>query len=188
MRMTKSGKDVIMPGDELGVIEEYMPGNGTYEDDGKIKSNTVGALDIDAQNRKVGVKVGRRVAVPEVGDIVEAIVTLAKEDKAVVKIVAIRGKKTLSGDFTGELHISQAAKSYTKSMHDITNVNDRILAKVETGWSPYQLSTRDDDLGVIFATCTKCGDNLVLKGDRLVCLTEKVYERRKVSKQYALME
>lgn len=188
MRMAKSGRDVVMPGDELGVIEEYMPGSGTYEDDGKIKSYSVGALDLDAKNRKVGVKVSRRIAVPEVGDLVEAIVTLTKDDKAVVKIVAIRGKRGLSGDFTGELHISQAAKSYTKSMHDITNVNDRILAKVITGWTPYQLSTADDNLGVIFATCTKCGDNLVLRGDKLVCLTEKVYERRKVSSEYSLRE
>jgi len=43
-------------------------------------------------------------------------------------------------------------------------------------------------LGVIFATCTKCGDSLVLRGDKLVCLAEKVYERRKVSSEYSLRE
>jgi len=188
LRMAKSSKDVVMPGDELGVIEEYMPGNGTYEDDGKIKSSSVGTLDLDTKSRKAGVSVSRKFSVPEAGDLVEGIVTLVKDDKAVVSIVGIRGKRPLTGEFTGELHISQAAKSYTKSMHDVTNVNDRILAKVITGWTPYQLSTADDNLGVIFATCTKCGDSLVLRGDKLVCLAEKVYERRKVSSEYSLRE
>ena len=31
----KSG-DLVMPGDYLGIVEQYLPGEGTYDDDGKI--------------------------------------------------------------------------------------------------------------------------------------------------------
>ena len=31
----KSG-DLVMPGDYLGIVEQYLPGEGTYDDDGNI--------------------------------------------------------------------------------------------------------------------------------------------------------
>jgi exosome complex component CSL4 len=180
--MVRDSKAVVTPGEKLGVIEEYMPGNNTYEDDGKVISSAVGAPDIDAQNRKIGVKAERRVSVPEVGDVVEGVVTMMKEDVAQVKIIDIRGKKPLTGDFSGTLHVSQANKGYVNSIHDVLNFNDRILAKVTTSWAPYQLSTADDDLGVIYARCPKCGNELVLKGGRAFCKRDNFYEKKKVSR------
>src|SRR5512139_3564995 len=117
--MVKEKKKVVTPGEKIGVIEEYMPGGNTYEDDGKVISSAVGTLDIDAQNRKIGVKAERRVAVPEVGDVIEGVITMMKEDVAQVKIIDIKGKRPLSGDFSASLHVSQAAKSYTTSIYDV---------------------------------------------------------------------
>ena len=34
-KSTQSG-DVVLPGDRLGVIEEFIPGLGTFEDEGII--------------------------------------------------------------------------------------------------------------------------------------------------------
>jgi len=187
--MSKEKKGVAVPGEQLGVEEEYMPGTGVYLEDGKLYSNIFGALDIDTKNRKIGVRTGNRVAIPEVGDIVEGkVISPLKEDSAMIKIIAIRGKKNLSGTFTGILHVSQAAKSYVDTIFDVLNLNDRILAKVITSWTPYQLSTADDDLGVIYATCTRCGDELVLKKGRLFCNRDKTFERKKVSRFYLLKE
>lgn len=186
--MTNSERRVVAPGDKLGVIEEYMPGSGTYEEDGKIISNMAGSLELDAKSRTVGVKVGRKASVPEVGDIVEGIVVGMKEDVALVKIVEIKGKKPLTGDFSAQLHVSQVSKEYIKSIFDSVNINDRILAKVTTGWSPYQLSTVDDDLGVIYSTCSRCGAELVLKKGRLCCVKDGIAERKKISRSYLVKE
>jgi exosome complex component CSL4 len=187
--MNKKDKDVAVPGEQLGVEEEYMPGSGVYLEDGKLYSSALGALDIDTKSRKIGVKARSRVAVPEAGDIVEGVViSPLKEDSALIKIIAIKGKKILSGTFTGILHVSQAAKSYTDTIFDVLNLNDRILAKVITSWTPHQLSTAEDDLGVIYATCTKCGNELVLKRGRLFCNRDKIFERKKVSSFYLLKE
>ena len=187
--MSKEKKAVAVPGEQLGVEEEYMPGAGVYLEEGRLYSSTVGALDIDTKNRRIGVRARNRVAIPEVGDIVEGVViSPLKEDSAMIKIIAIRGKKNLTGTFTGILHVSQAAKSYVDTIFDVLNLSDRILAKVITSWTPHQLSTADDDLGVIYATCTKCGDELVLKRGRLFCNRDKTFESKKVSRLYVLRE
>ena len=121
--MSKEKKAVAVPGEQLGVEEEYMPGAGVYLEEGKLYSSTVGALDIDTKNRRIGVRAGNRVAVPEVGDIVEGeVISPLKEDSAMIKIMAIRGKRNLTGTFTGILHVSQAAKSYVNTIYDVVNL------------------------------------------------------------------
>ncbi|MDI9644977.1 MAG: exosome complex RNA-binding protein Csl4 [Candidatus Verstraetearchaeota archaeon] len=186
--MANIQKKVVSPGDRLGVIEEYMPGSGTYEEDGKIVSSMAGLLELDTKSRTVGVRGGRKAPIPEIGDIVEGVVVSMKEDVALVKIVGIRGKKSLTGDFSAQLHVSQVSKEYTKSIFDAVNLNDRILAKVTTSWSPYQLSTEDENLGVIYSTCSKCGSELVLKKGRLCCDNDKTTEKKKISKDYLVRE
>ncbi|MBC7120438.1 MAG: exosome complex RNA-binding protein Csl4 [Candidatus Methanosuratus sp.] len=178
---------IVTPGEKLGVIEEYIPGNGTYEEDGKIFSSMAGELDLDAKNRTVSI-VSKKTLIPEIGDVVEGIVVGMKEDVALVKIVGIKGKRPLTGDFSAQLHVSQVSKEYTKSIFDAVNLNDRILAKVTTGWIPYQLSIVDDELGVVYATCTKCGWELVLRKGKLYCTNDNISERKKISSLYLLKE
>jgi exosome complex component CSL4 len=180
---------VAVPGEKLGVEEEFIPGEGVYVEGGGLYSSTLGALIIDANSRKVGVSPYTKLAVPEIGDIVEGVVVgPMREDSTVVEILRIRGKRSLKGVFTGILHVSQAARSYVDTIFDAVGLNDWVLAKVVTDWPPYQLSTADEELGVIYATCPKCGDELILKRGRLFCTRDKTFERRKVSIHYLLKE
>ena len=45
----------VVPGDYLGVIEEFLPGRGTYIDDGNIHSSTTGHLLLDSNTRQISV-------------------------------------------------------------------------------------------------------------------------------------
>ena len=36
--MGEEKEEIVMPGDKLGIIEQYVPGEGTYDDNGEIKS------------------------------------------------------------------------------------------------------------------------------------------------------
>ena len=38
---------IVMPGDKLGIVEQYLPGDGTYDDDGDIKSSVLGNVKIN---------------------------------------------------------------------------------------------------------------------------------------------
>lgn len=182
--MTKENEKIATPGDRLGVEEEYVPGTGVYVEDGELYSNTSGAVSIDAQSKKMNIKSEKNVAVPEAGDKVEGIVVGLKEDSANIRIIAIRGKRELTGVFSGVLHVSQLAKSYVNSIFDAINLNDRVLAKVVTSWPPYQLTIADDDLGVIHSRCTRCGEELVLRKGGLFCKRDKIFESKKISRSY----
>lgn len=186
--MTKESKRVAVPGERLGVEEEYVPGAGIYVENGELYSNAYGAVDVDTQGKRIGVKSSKTVPVPEVGDLVEAVVEGMKEDSARVRIVVIRGKRPLTGEFEGVLHVSQIAKSYVESIFDAVNLNDRILAKVVTSWPPFQLTTADDELGVIHATCTRCGEELVQRKGGLFCKRDKIFESKKIARSYLLKE
>ena len=186
--MTKESKRVAIPGERLGVEEEYVPGKGVYVENGELYSKAYGEVDVDAQGKRIDVRSSKNVTVPEVGDLVEAVIEGMKEDSARVRIMVIRGKRSLTGDFEGVLHVSQIAKSYVESIFDAVNMNDRILARVVTSWPPFQLSTADDDLGVIYSTCTKCGEELVLRKGGLFCRRDKIFERKKISRSYLLKE
>ena len=48
----KSGH-LVVPGERLGVIEEFIPDLGTYEKNGVIYSKIVGRSLLDLQNRRV---------------------------------------------------------------------------------------------------------------------------------------
>ena len=39
-------KEKAIPGDELAVIEEFEPGEGTYEVNGKIRASILGKINI----------------------------------------------------------------------------------------------------------------------------------------------
>jgi exosome complex component CSL4 len=40
----------VLIGDYLGTIEEFVPGDGTYAEEGKIYASTIGPVVIDREN------------------------------------------------------------------------------------------------------------------------------------------
>ena len=51
---TKSG-DFVLPGDALGVTEEFIPSEWTYEEEGKIRSLVAGTVSVDNKNKKISI-------------------------------------------------------------------------------------------------------------------------------------
>ena len=47
--------DLVMPGDFLGIVEQYLPGEGTFDDNGTIKSSIFGNVNLDLKNKQVSV-------------------------------------------------------------------------------------------------------------------------------------
>ena len=96
----------VLPGDKLGVIEQYLPGAGTYEMDGTIYSNFTGNARIDLKNKRVTVVAATRVAVlPKEGTTVIAAVNHTSEKNATVDIWKVNDK-AIENPFTAMLHIS----------------------------------------------------------------------------------
>jgi exosome complex component CSL4 len=180
----KSGLFVV-PGTQLGVIEEFTPGPGTYVEDGTIHSQVTGCTLLDMLNRQVSVyPLVPSANVPKVGDIVTALVLEVRSKNSILRIFKI-GDKMLSGFFTGLLHISGVSHGYVDNMFNVCKVGDIMTAKViSTKNRSFFLSTADKDLGVIQALCSICGSLLEPKNRGMACPNCGNFEGRKLSPNY----
>lgn len=184
MSRKRSGQFMV-PGERLGVIEEYMPGPGTYTEQGVIYSKIVGRALMDILNKKVSVyPLAHVVNVPRTGSIVVGQVSYVDRKRATLRISRI-GKRNLSGFFTGVLHISDVSPGYVETMSDACKTGDFMQAKVISEKNrTYHLSTVDNNLGVIYAFCSTCGYVLSLRRRGMQCTRCGRFERRKVALDY----
>jgi len=180
----KSGH-LVLPGERLGVIEEYIPDSGTYVKDGVIYSKIIGRALMDLLNKRVSVyPVVDRVAVPKLSSSVVGQVGNAQSDNVLVRIFKI-GPNRLSGVFSGILHISDVQDRYVDSMNDVCKPGDIIRAKVISEKNKmYHLSTVDKDMGVLYGFCSRCGGLLEQKRNDMNCPKCGNIERRKTASDY----
>lgn len=181
--------DFVMPGDALGIIEQYLPGDGTYDEEGYIKSSVLGNVNIDFKNRKINVdaKTGSPVLL-KLGDIVYGQVTDVRGQRA---LIDIQGKKDetrqLAIPYLGAIHISQVKNGFLDWLTDALRIGDIIEAKVSriTG-DNIDLNTTADDCGIVKAMCSRCRSYLKTtnKGNELYCENCDRTEKRKISTNY----
>lgn len=184
----KSG-DFVLPGDFLGVTEEFVPAEWTYEEDGKIKSLVVGTVSIDNKDKRISIvpKTGTPPSL-EPGKVIVGEVSEVRGQRASVKINKIKEEdRGLVTSFMGGIHISQAQKGYLSKLHEAFRIGDLVEAKVTKviGLDNVDLTTADNELGVLKAMCTRCRHFMVKIGPNEVhCENCDKKERRKLSSHY----
>ncbi|HYA78342.1 MAG TPA: exosome complex RNA-binding protein Csl4 [Verrucomicrobiae bacterium] len=180
----KSGH-LVVPGERLGVIEEFIPDSGTFVKDGVIYSKIVGRSLVDLQNRRVSVYPAVEGAVvPKVSSTVLGQIGNAQSDNVLVRIFKV-GNKKISGEFGGILHISDVSDRYVTSMNDVCKPGDIVRAKVISEKNRiFHLSTNDKNLGIVDAFCSR--DGTLLEPDRydLRCPKCGNIEKRKLAPDY----
>jgi exosome complex component CSL4 len=176
---------LVLPGERLGVIEEYTPNTGTYVKEGIIYSEIVGHAQHDPQNKRVTVHpLNNRAKIPKTGSTILGHVSTVQTQNASIRIFKIN-KQQLSGVFTGILHISDVQLRYVDSMFDVCKPSDIIRAKVISEKNKtYHLTTKDKDLGVIYAFCSNCGYTLETKRQTMYCPRCGHIEKRKTAIDY----
>lgn len=180
----KSGQ-FVLPGERLGVIEEFIPDTGTYVKDGVIHSGVVGRALLDLLNKRVSVfPLVRGARVPKIESIVLGQVSSVQTENTSVRIFKI-DDEPLSGLFAGVLHISDVQLRYVESMFDVCKPGDIIRAKVISEKNRvYHLFTKDKNLGVVYAFCSQCGHTLELKRQAMNCPRCGKIEKRKTALDY----
>lgn len=180
----KTGQ-LVLPGERLGVIEEFTPDTGTFVRDGVIYAMIVGRALRDLASRRVSVyPVVHEIRVPKVGSTVVGQVSNVQPENAAVRIFQI-GDTLLSGMFRGVLHISDVHLRYVDSMFTVCKAGDIIRAKVISAKNQvYHLSTKDKDLGVVYAFCSRCGAGLISKRQGMFCPKCGNIEERKTVFDY----
>ena len=72
--------ELLMPGDELATSEEYISGDGTYEDDGIIYAAIIGQKDFDEAEKIARVRGTNPPAILKPGDIIIGICRKTNDD------------------------------------------------------------------------------------------------------------
>ena len=181
-----SKNKIILPGEQIATSEELLPGDGTFEENGIIRASRVGTYYFDEKHKKAIIKPLTSIPVEiKKGDIVLAKVNFVRSNMVIADVFHVMSKKrAISGDTNGTLRVSEISNSYVKDPATEYAPGDIIRAKVTQIKPSLQLETKDRDLGVIKAVCTKCRHSLVMKGNMLECNNCKNKEKRKITNDY----
>jgi exosome complex component CSL4 len=176
--------EVKIIGDYLGTIEEFVPGEGTYSDDGKIYASHIGRAVLDQENHtaKVEAKMPCELKLGQVvfGDVLNI-------RKNLVQVIA-RKIQDVKGDIDAKvgIYVSNIAKNYVERPEDMFGIGDIVkgrIIKIEPGM--IDITTKDDEFGVVKAFCKRCRFALEREsGDRLMCPSCGHREQRKLASDY----
>jgi exosome complex component CSL4 len=178
-------KKIVVPGQEVGIEEEFSSGTGTYMEKGNVLSTLLGTLA--EEGRTLSVKRPKRLTQIAVGTMVTGIVDNIAEP---VALVIVEGEGDENTRFSQSnayfiLHASQIKRGYVKNVRDEIRIGDIIRAKVvEEKNGEFHISTEDEDCGVLKGFCCACRHELVKKPTGLECSSCGRRENRKIAKGY----
>ena len=180
--------DFVVPGEFLATAEEFVPGEGAYEEDGKIYSLCTGVVLVDVRTKHISV-FSKTPTPPTLkrGDVVIARVDEVRDQTARVEIGMLKGHedRQLPLPDAGTIHVSQVRDGYVKDLSGEFKAGDIVRAKIlNANRSPIQLSTEGEELGVIVASCSRCKTPLNRDGPRLKCPECGNVEFRKIASNY----
>lgn len=178
--------NLVFPGDEVAVEEEYLASDGTFAENGVIYASQIGVLELDDDNCIARVISPNPPNILANGDIVYAVVADIRNTMATADVVGKDGvDRTLGGETYATIHVSKISQGYTDDVSKELRKGDFIRARV-TGTKPsLQLTTKDDHLGVIRSLCSKCKTEMVKKGgNNLFCPECRYSTPRKLADDY----
>jgi exosome complex component CSL4 len=181
----KNTKKIVLPGEVLATSEEFLAGEGTFEQDGNILASYLGKLNLDSEEMVAKVEPINPLVTLRVGDVVLARVQDVKSSMVLVNVFRLEGKsRGITGETFGSLHISKISEGFTQDVWKEFRIGDIIRAKVVRDKPALQLSTNQSDLGVLLGLCTKCRLPLIKKDKSLFCENCKRNEVRKMAPDY----
>ena len=176
----------VLPGDEVAQAEEYIAGEGTYEDeDGRVYASARGILEVDEGEKVVKVVPDNPPIVLVEGDTVIARVTDVKPAMVICMIVSQEKKRrAVSSENLAAIHVSKVASSYVEDAGDLIRPGDLIRGSVIQALPSVQLTTSGPHLGVLRALCPSCREPLDMKGETLYCERCERTQTRKITDDY----
>jgi len=171
-----------IPGEKIAQIEEYLPGDNTYEDNDVIRATTIGDINLDSVERLASINRQKQITVPKVGDIIIGVVEANLPSMIAIMIKYVNGKK-VNADLECVCvtrHIRKKnialAKDVVKA-EIISHINGTIHASIDS-----------QDLGVLFTKCRKCFGTVVKMRDAVKCKDCGWIDDRKLSSEFGKTE
>jgi len=182
-------KDIVLTGQYLGVVEEFLPDKQTtFIKEGQIYATKSGLINIDEKKRKIEIKTHQEKdrKVVKKGDIVIGTILFLRQYSVGVSFYTVNSKIHFNSYYFGNIHVSQISDRYIDKIYEAFQITDILRARViEQNYNEYKLSTVGKSLGVIFADCMICGTPLKKIGyNKLRCQRCGNVETRKIANDY----
>ncbi|MFQ6011578.1 MAG: exosome complex RNA-binding protein Csl4 [Nitrososphaerales archaeon] len=179
-------KKIVLPGEELGVIEEASPGTLTHTSRGSIRASRVGKPVYAKEDRKFAVIPAKNNFLPVPGDVVIGRIEVVQSNSMTMSLDFINGKKSqkrLSGII--QIPREQAQRSRQKKTH--CKLGDLVRAGVTSTTNALtQMTIQKNEFGVIHASCSICGDRTVRLESNLKCPSCGNVEERTLAEDYGV--
>ncbi|MCK4688617.1 MAG: exosome complex RNA-binding protein Csl4 [Candidatus Lokiarchaeota archaeon] len=182
-------KDIVLTGQYLGVVEEFLPDKQTtFIKEGQIYATKSGLINIDEKKRKIEIKTHQEKdrKVVKKGDIVIGTILFLRQYSVGVSFYTVNNKIHFNSYYFGNIHVSQISDRYIDKIYEAFQITDILRARViEQNYNEYKLSTVGKSLGVIYADCMICGTPLKKIGyNKLRCQRCGNVETRKIANDY----
>jgi exosome complex component CSL4 len=167
---------IVIPGEILGVIEEFTLGKNCFEVDGQIVSESLGTVKTSSEHQ-IKINPVKKVFVPRKGTIALGVVSELRRQSANVTLTHYKigdGKyfQSIKYSSSAMLHISNVSDRYLRAIHDGVRPGDHIICKILSTHPDFRVGLfGSHDLGVINAICYSCGQevNRVVKRNLISC-------------------
>lgn len=173
--------ELLMPGDELAASEEYIPGDGTYEEDGIIYAAVIGLKNFDEAEKIARVKGLNPPGILKPGDIIFGETRNVSNSVAKITISGPENGKAAGQNLSGVVHVSKVKEGYTANARSEFSTGDMVRARVLQVKPSIQLTTNAEELGVLKARCSRCRAVLFNKDGSLFCPVCDRTESRKLA-------
>jgi exosome complex component CSL4 len=189
MKKVIKNKDIVITGQYLGVVEEFLPDKqSSYIKDGKIYATKTGIILIDKNKKKIEIKSHQEEnrKTVKIDDIVVGTILFLRQYSIGLNFHTINNKLHFNSSYFGNIHVSQISHKYVEKIADAFQITDIVRAKViEQTTNEFKLSTVGNNLGVIHADCVICGTALEKIGhNKLRCTRCGNVETRKLANDY----
>ena len=189
MKDSAKNNEIVLTGQYLGVVEEYLPDKqSTYVKEGQIFATKTGIVKIDKNRRAIeilGHQDENRKTI-KIGDEIIGTIRFLRLYSVGISFATINKKIHFNSSYFGNIHVSHISRRFIEKISDAFQITDIVRAKViRQEENEYSLSTSGNDLGVIHADCSICGTTLEKIGqDRLRCSRCGNVENRKLANDY----
>ncbi len=167
-----------IPGDKIGIIEEFESGKNTFEDGHNVRSTVIGTVEIDKKSRIAQVQNIRKPGIPEVGDVVIGTVAAVMSSMIAVSINYVNNIRTKS-------NVECICQTRHFRRKNIALVNDIVALKITAHKNgTIHASINEPEFGVLFTKCKKCGGPVIPMRDAIKCTECNWIDERKLSNNF----
>jgi len=167
-----------IPGDKIGIIEEFESGKNTFEDGHNVRATVIGTVEIDKKSRIAQVQNIPTSGIPEVDDVVIGTVAAVMSSMIAVSI-----------DYVNNIRTKSNVECICQTRHfrrkNIALVNDIVVLRITAHKNgTIHASIDEPEFGILFTKCKKCGGKVIPMRDAIKCTECNWIDERKLSNNF----